>query len=86
MPGEEAEPESASEAQAAPDSAMDELTERVQRLEARLTHFEQRLRSYPDPPTAATDTPAADMTGEASPEVGNDAIQAHEEPGHPPEG
>jgi hypothetical protein len=67
-----------------PDAEMAELTERVQRLDARLIQFEQQLRSRPDPPPEAA-AAVPDTSDEAAPEPSTDATQAHEEPGSIPE-
>jgi hypothetical protein len=68
-----------------PEPERDEITERVQRLEKRLSQFEQQLRSFPQPPaeTQATDAAAASLA------PGNDTTQEQDshakapEPCHP---
>jgi hypothetical protein len=57
-----------------PEPERDEITERVQRLEKRLSQFEQQLRSFPEPPATAQDTDAAT----ASPAPGTDTAQEQE--------
>ena len=53
-----------------PEPEIERLAERVERLEARMTKFEQDLRSLPEPPT---ETQGTDAT--ATPAAGEEAAQ-----------
>ena len=53
-----------------PEPELDQLTERVERLEERMSQFEQQLRSFPEPPPEAKDMDAA------TPATGEEAAQA----------
>jgi len=54
----------------APDPDIDQLVKRVERLEARMRHFEQAWRSLyvPAPETPGTDATAPPPTGEEPPQ------------------
>jgi hypothetical protein len=55
-----------------PEPEIEQLVERVERLEERMTQFEQSLRSFPTP---SVETQGTDAT--AMPDTGDDA--AHED-------
>lgn len=64
-----------------PEPERDEITERVQRLEKRLSQFEQQLRSFPQPPAETQDTDA----DAASLAPGNDTTQEQDSHANAPE-
>jgi hypothetical protein len=59
-----------------PEPELDQLTERVGRLEERMSQFEQQLRSFPEPPAESQDID----TEAATTDAGNDTPQ--EQDGH----
>jgi predicted nuclease with TOPRIM domain len=59
-----------------PEPELEQLTERVEHLEERMSQFEQQLRSLPDPPAAAQDRDA----WAATPDPGTETTQ--EQDGH----